>query len=152
MWIKFLLLAKAMSVRRCHWIASGKFPWSTMETHNGNLDCDLLSPEATPAPASVHRNNYNYKNVCNLWEKWPPKWMCLSHHTSSQEWEKWMSRTDRRDAKEKHKDRILQLLSHREPDSVLCGDLNGKEIRKREDVCVCIAGPFCCIAETNRTL
>ena len=63
-----------------------------------------------------------------------------------------MSRTDRRDAKEKHKDRILQLLSHREPDSVLCGDLNGKEIRKREDVCVCIAGPFCCIAETNTTL
>ena len=31
-----------------------------------------------------------------------------------------------------------------------CGDLNGKEIQKRGDIC--IADSFCCIVETNRTL
>ena len=110
MWIKFLLLAKAMSVRRCQWITSGKFPRSTTETHKSDLDYDLLSPEVTPVPASVHWNVYNYKQVCDLWEKWPPKWVCLCHHTSSQEWEKRMSQRDRRDAKEKHKDRILKAF------------------------------------------
>jgi len=34
--------------------------------------------------------------------------------------------------------------------SVLCGELNGKEIQKRGDIC--ISGSLCCTAETNTTL
>ena len=34
----------------------------------------------------------------------------------------------------------------------LCGDLNGKEIQKREDICIRIADSLCCTAETNTTL
>ena len=37
-------------------------------------------------------------------------------------------------------------------DSVLCGDLNGKEIQKRGDICICIADSLCCTVETNTTL
>ena len=33
-----------------------------------------------------------------------------------------------------------------------CGDLNGKEIQKRGDICICIADSFCCTVETNATL
>ena len=33
-----------------------------------------------------------------------------------------------------------------------CGDLNGKEIQKRGDICICIADSFCCTVETNTTL
>ena len=46
----------------------------------------------------------------------------------------------------------------REPYSVLCGDLNRKEIQKRGDVyicvcvCVCIADSLCYTVETNTTL
>ena len=36
--------------------------------------------------------------------------------------------------------------------SVLCGDLNGKEIQKRGHVCICVAESLCCIPETNMTL
>ena len=41
---------------------------------------------------------------------------------------------------------------HRELCSVLCGDLNGKEIQKRGDVCIQIADSLCCTAENNTTL
>ena len=34
--------------------------------------------------------------------------------------------------------------------TLLCGDLNGKEIQKRGDIC--ISGSLCCIVETNTTL
>ena len=37
----------------------------------------------------------------------------------------------------------------REPCSVLCGDLSGKEIQKRGAVCVHIADSFCCTTETD---
>ena len=33
---------------------------------------------------------------------------------------------------------------------MLCGDLNGKEIQKGEDVCIYRAGSLCCAAETNK--
>ena len=36
--------------------------------------------------------------------------------------------------------------------SVLCDDLNGKEIQKREDICIYIADSLCCIAENNNIL
>ena len=36
--------------------------------------------------------------------------------------------------------------------SVLCGDLNGKEIQKRGDICIRIADSLCCTAETNTIL
>lgn len=36
--------------------------------------------------------------------------------------------------------------------SVLCGDLNGKEMQNRGDICVCIADSRCCTRETNTTL
>ena len=36
--------------------------------------------------------------------------------------------------------------------TVLCGDLNGKEIQKRGGICVHIADSLCCTVETNRTL
>ena len=40
----------------------------------------------------------------------------------------------------------------REPYSVLCGDLNGKEIQKRGDICRYIADSLCCTIETSTTL
>ena len=44
------------------------------------------------------------------------------------------------------------LLQHRERYSVLCGGLNGKEIRKRANICICVADSLCCTAETNTTV
>ena len=41
---------------------------------------------------------------------------------------------------------------HRELYSVLCGDLNGKEIQKGGDTCISIADSLCYTAETNTTL
>ena len=35
---------------------------------------------------------------------------------------------------------------------MLCGDLNGKEIHKRGDICIRIADSLCCTAETHTTL
>ena len=35
---------------------------------------------------------------------------------------------------------------------MLCGDLNGKEIQNRGDICTCTADSLCCTAETNTTL
>ena len=35
---------------------------------------------------------------------------------------------------------------------MLCGDVNGKEIKKRGDICVCIADSLCCTVETNTTM
>ena len=32
---------------------------------------------------------------------------------------------------------------------MLCGDLNGKEIQKRRDICIHITNSFCYTAETN---
>ena len=37
-------------------------------------------------------------------------------------------------------------------DSVLYGDLNGKEIQKRGDISICIADSLCRTAETDTTL
>ena len=34
----------------------------------------------------------------------------------------------------------------------LCGDLHGKEIQKRGDICTVMADSFCCAVETNTTL
>ena len=33
-----------------------------------------------------------------------------------------------------------------------CGDLNGKEIQKRVDICIYITDSLCCTVETNTTL
>ena len=41
-------------------------------------------------------------------------------------------------------------VQHRELYSVLCGDLNGKEIQKGGDVCIYGADSLCCAAETNK--
>ena len=35
---------------------------------------------------------------------------------------------------------------------MLCGNLNGKEVQKRGDICICIADSLCCTVETNTTL
>ena len=35
---------------------------------------------------------------------------------------------------------------------MLSGDLNGKEIQKRGNICIHIADSLCCTAETNTTL
>ena len=35
---------------------------------------------------------------------------------------------------------------------MLCGDPNGKESPKREDICICIADPLCCTVESNTPL
>ena len=40
----------------------------------------------------------------------------------------------------------------RELNSVLCGDLNGKEIQNRGDVCICVADPLYYTGEINTTL
>ena len=36
--------------------------------------------------------------------------------------------------------------------SMLCGDLNGKQIQKRGDICMCTAESCCWTAETNAAL
>ena len=36
--------------------------------------------------------------------------------------------------------------------SVLCGNLNGKEIQGRGGICIHVADSLCCTAETNTTL
>ena len=51
----------------------------------------------------------------------------------------------------KHITKENQLIQHRELYSVLCGDLNGKEIQKGRDKCLRIADSLCCIAESNTT-
>ena len=33
-----------------------------------------------------------------------------------------------------------------------CGDMNGKEVQKVGDTCICMADSFCCTVETNTTL
>ena len=33
-----------------------------------------------------------------------------------------------------------------------CGDLNGNEVQKGGDICICMADSFCCTGETNTTL
>ena len=43
---------------------------------------------------------------------------------------------------------IAQLEFH----LMLYGDLNGKEIPKRGDICTCIVESLCCTVETNTTL
>ena len=43
-------------------------------------------------------------------------------------------------------------VQHRELYSVLCGDLNGKEIQKGGDICIRIADSLCRTAETNTKL
>ena len=35
---------------------------------------------------------------------------------------------------------------------VLCGDVTGKQIQKRGDICLRIADSLCCTVETNTTL
>ena len=36
--------------------------------------------------------------------------------------------------------------------SVLFGDLNGKEIQKRGDMCICTVDSLCCTVETDNTV
>ena len=43
-------------------------------------------------------------------------------------------------------------VEHRELYSVLSGDLNGKEIQKTGDICICIADSLYCTVETNTIL
>ena len=33
-----------------------------------------------------------------------------------------------------------------------CGDLNGKEVQKEGDICICVADSLCCAVKTNTTL
>ena len=42
-----------------------------------------------------------------------------------------------------------KLLIYRELYSKFCGDLNGKEIQKRGNMCIYVADSLCCTAETN---
>ena len=34
----------------------------------------------------------------------------------------------------------------------LCGELSGKEIQKRGDICICVTGSLFCTAEANTIL
>ena len=43
-------------------------------------------------------------------------------------------------------------LQHRELYSVLCGDVNEKEIQKGGDICTHVADSLCCTAEIDTTL
>ena len=44
------------------------------------------------------------------------------------------------------------LLKYREFFSMLYGDINGKEIQKRGDMCIWVADSLCCTMETNTAL
>ena len=46
----------------------------------------------------------------------------------------------------------MSTAQHRELYSVLYGDLNGKEIHERGDICMCVADSLCSAAATNTTL
>ena len=50
------------------------------------------------------------------------------------------------------KQTIKENLQHRELYSVLCGDLNGKKIPQRGDICTHITDSLCCRVETNTAL
>ena len=39
-----------------------------------------------------------------------------------------------------------------EPYSMLCDNLDGKEIQKRADICIHLVDSSCCIAEANTAL
>ena len=43
-------------------------------------------------------------------------------------------------------------MQHRDHCSVLCDDLNGKQIWQRIDAFICISGSLCCTSETNTPL
>ena len=44
-------------------------------------------------------------------------------------------------------------VEHRElTHLVLCDDLNGREVQKGGDICMCMADSFCCAVEANTTL
>ena len=60
--------------------------------------------------------------------------------------------TERRTLTNETDNRREPTVSLREFYSVLCGDLNGKEIQKRGDMCMRIADPLCCTVEANTTL
>ena len=47
--------------------------------------------------------------------------------------------------------RVLEWVASAFSDSMLYGDLNGKEIQKRGDICKQIADSLCYTAETNTT-
>ena len=40
-------------------------------------------------------------------------------------------------------------MQHKELYLIRCGDLNGRQGLKGEDVCMCMADSFCCPVETN---
>ena len=44
------------------------------------------------------------------------------------------------------------VVQHTELYSVLCSDINRKEIKKGGCTCICVADSLCCTAETNTTL
>ena len=47
---------------------------------------------------------------------------------------------------------IFSGCMSREFYSVFCGNVNRKELQKREDLCICVADSLCCIAETNNVV
>ena len=44
---------------------------------------------------------------------------------------------------------MRSTVERRELYSALCGDLDGKEIQKRRDICIRTADSLCCTVETN---
>ena len=58
--------------------------------------------------------------------------------------------------KEKKAEDRVQPGSNKQGCSPLCGvyfcDLNGKEVQKGGDMCVCVADSFCCAVQANTTL
>ena len=49
-------------------------------------------------------------------------------------------------------DKQEPTVEHQELYSIFCNNLNGKDIRKRGAICICIAYSLCCTVETNTTL
>ena len=41
------------------------------------------------------------------------------------------------------------MEQHKELYLVLSGDLYGKDIKKKKDICICMTDSFCCTAESD---
>ena len=43
-------------------------------------------------------------------------------------------------------------VEHRELYLIRCGNLNGREVQKGGNICMCMADSFCCAVQANATL
>ena len=137
----------------------GKHPWLFI----GRTDTEAKVPILWPPDAKTHRKDWRQEED-GAAEDEMVGW---HHQLIGREFEQTLGdskgqgslvRCNLRGGKELEtqlRDRTTAMRTYcaaQELYSVLCGDLNGKEVQKGGDRCICMAGSFCCTAETNTAL